>query len=82
MELIKKFGEHNIIIYGTYDKSLFNIRESIKDFTDKQKDVVSLTDTIGRVQESIMLTEQGVYKVLMRSRKPCRPKQRKNFTQY
>ena len=80
--LVKTFEEHNITIYGTFDKPLFkakdigdlldivNIRESVKDFTDKQKDVVSLNDTIGRKQDTIMLTEQGLYKVIVRSRKP------------
>jgi hypothetical protein len=42
---------------------------SIKDFTDKQK-VLSSTDTLGGSQETTMLTEQGLYKVILRSRKP------------
>jgi anti-repressor protein len=45
-----------------------NIREIIKSFNNKQK-VVSLTDTLGGKQNTTFLTEQGLYKVLMRSRK-------------
>jgi prophage antirepressor-like protein len=79
--LVRTFEQNNITIYGTSDKPLFkandigdllgisNIRESIKDFTDKQKGV-SLTDTLGGIQETTMLTEQGLYKVILRSRKP------------
>ena len=78
--VIKQFEELNIQIYGTYETPLFkakdigkmigikNIKDSIKHFTNKQK-VVSLTDTPGGQQESMMLTEQGLYKVLMKSRK-------------
>jgi hypothetical protein len=80
--LVKTFEQNNITIYGTFDKPLFkandigellemvNIKESIKDFTDKQKLGVSLTDPHGRVQITTMLTEQGLYKVILRSRKP------------
>jgi prophage antirepressor-like protein len=83
---IKQFEELNIQIYGTYEEPLFkakdigelleikNIKDSIKHFTNKQKDVAVLTDSIGRRQESIMLTEQGLYKVLMKSRKPIAEK--------
>ena len=79
--LVKTFEQNNITIYGTSDKPLFkandigdllgisNIRESIKDFTDKQRSV-SLTDTAFGIKETTMLTEQGLYKVILRSRKP------------
>ena len=78
--LIKQFNGLNIQVYGTYDEPLFkakdigdllgmsNIREVIKNFNNKQK-VVSLTDTLGGQQNTTFLTEQGLYKVLMRSRK-------------
>ena len=78
--LVKQFQDLNINIYGTYEDPLFkakdigellemsNIRETIKTFNDKQK-VVSLTDTLGGKQKTTMLTEQGLYKVLMKSRK-------------
>ncbi len=78
--LVKQFNGLNIQVYGTYEEPLFkakdigelleikNIRDSIKNFNDKQKGVV-LTDTLRGKQEVIFLTEQGLYKVLMRSRK-------------
>ena len=79
--LIKQFNGLNIQVYGTYDEPLFkakdigdllgmsNIREVIKNFNNKQRCDVSLTDAIGREQNTTFLTEQGLYKVLMRSRK-------------
>ncbi len=79
--LVKQFGELNINIYGTYTDPLFkakdigdlldikNVRESIKDYNDKQKRVVSTTDSTGREQDMLFLTEQGVYKLLFKSRK-------------
>jgi prophage antirepressor-like protein len=78
--LVKQFNGLNIQVYGTFEEPLFkakdigdllgmsNIRETIKGFNHKQK-VVSLTDTLGGQQEVTFLTEQGLYKVLMRSRK-------------
>jgi prophage antirepressor-like protein len=79
--MTKQFEELNVPIYGTYEEPLFkakdigdllgikNIRESIKNFNDKQKCDVSLTDAIGREQITTFLSEDGLYKVLMRSRK-------------
>lgn len=79
--LVKQFKEHNIIMYGTHDKPLFkakdigdllgikDIKSNIRDFTDKQKGVHTM-HTLGGPQEMAMLTEQGVYKLVMRSRKP------------
>lgn len=84
--LIKQFNGLNITIYGTYEEPLFkakdigdfleirNIREVIKKFNKKQRCDVSLTDAIGREQVTTFLTEQGLYKVLMRSRKPIAEK--------
>lgn len=79
--LIKQFKDLDITIYGTYEEPLFkakdigqllemsNIREVIKNFNERQRCDVSLTDAIGREQNTTFLTEQGLYKVLMRSRK-------------
>ena len=79
--LTRQFKEHNITVYGIHDKPLFkakdigdlldigNIRESIKDFSDKQINKI-ITDTGFGMKETLMLTEQGVYKLVMRSRKP------------
>ena len=78
--MVKQFENLNITIYGSYEEPLFkakdigellemkNIREVIKNFNNKQKGV-SLTDTPGGKQEVTFLTEQGLYKVLMKSRK-------------
>ena len=78
--LIKQFNDLDIAIYGTYEEPLFkakdigdlleikNIRDTISNFNEKQKGVV-LTDTLKGKQEVTFLTEQGLYKVLMRSRK-------------
>jgi prophage antirepressor-like protein len=79
--LVKEFNGLNIQVYGTYEQPLFkakdigelldikNIKDTIKNFNSKQKLGVVLTDPHGRLQETNMLTEQGLYKVLMRSRK-------------
>lgn len=84
--IIKQFEELNIPIYGTYEEPLFkakdigelldlkNIRESIKNYNSKQKCEYSLTDAIGRNQNTTFLTEQGLYKVLMKSKKPIAEK--------
>jgi prophage antirepressor-like protein len=79
--MIKEFNGSNIQVYGTYEEPLFkakdigdllemsNIREVIKLFNYKQRCDVSFTDAMGRKQTTTFLTEQGLYKVLMRSRK-------------
>lgn len=79
--MVKQFENLNITIYGTYENPLFkandigelldikNIRDAIKNFNNKQKGV-GLTDTLGGKQEITFLTEQGLYKILMKSRKP------------
>jgi prophage antirepressor-like protein len=78
--LVKQFNGLNIQVYGTFEEPLFkakdigellgikNMRDTISSFNHKQK-VVGLTDTLGGQQEVTFLTEQGLYKVLMRSRK-------------
>jgi len=56
---------------------LANIRESIKDFDEDEKDAVSSTDAIGRQQTIQFLTEPGLYRLLGASRKSfARPFQR------
>ena len=49
--------------------SITNVRPSIADFDDHEK-VVRTTYTRGGDQEATFLTEQGVFKLIMRSRKP------------
>ena len=84
--LIKQFEQFNIEIYGTFDKPLFkakdigdmlgikNIKDTIKDYNSEQKSGVVLTDPHGRPQETNMLTAKGLYKILMKSRKPIAEK--------
>jgi prophage antirepressor-like protein len=79
--LVKTFEQNNITIYGTFDKPLFkakdigdllgisDINSTIRDFTNKQKGMHNM-HTLGGKQETTMLTEQGLYKVILRSRKP------------
>ena len=56
---------------------LVNIRETIKEFDDDEKDAVSSTDSIGRHQIVLFLTELGLYRLLGASRKPfARPFQK------
>lgn len=78
--VVKQFNGLNIQVYGTVEEPLFkakdigdllgikNIRDTVSNFNSKQRRVV-LTDTLGGQQEVTFLTEQGLYKVLMRSRK-------------
>jgi hypothetical protein len=80
--MTKEFKGLNIQVYGTHEEPLFkandignllemsNIRETISSFNIKQRCDVSLTDAMGREQRTTFLTEQGLYKILMISRKP------------
>jgi prophage antirepressor-like protein len=73
--------QYKINIQGTLDEPLFqanqigkilgigNISESLKDFGEDEK-VISITDTLGGKQDTIFLTELGLYRLLGRSRKP------------
>lgn len=79
--LIKTFNAHNIHIFGTLEEPLFraseigdlldmvNIRATISSFDEDEKGV-NIIDTPGGQQDVVMLTEQGLYKLLMISRKP------------
>ena len=85
MDILKAFSlfneNHQINIQGTLDEPLFqanqigklleikNIHCNLQDFDDKHK-VIGSTYTLGGKQETIFLTEYGLYKLLGRSRKP------------
>jgi prophage antirepressor-like protein len=85
MEIIKAFNSNElhteIVIKGTPQDPLFrasdignilditNIRTSIKDFTDREKVVHTMT-TSGGNQHVTFLTEKGLYELLFKSRKP------------
>ena len=86
MEIIKAFTTNrlhaNIVIKGTHENPLFrasdigeileisNIRQHILSFDSTERNDIYLTDIIGRKQQSIFLTEKGLYKLLFKSRKP------------
>jgi prophage antirepressor-like protein len=85
MDILKAFSlletEYPINIQGTPEDPLFqanqiakllgisNIRENLRDFDSDEKHVI-LTDTLGGAQNTMFLTEIGLYKILGRSRKP------------
>jgi prophage antirepressor-like protein len=80
--LIEQFKDFNIEIYGTFDEPLFkakdigdlleikDIRTTLKKFDKDEGHTMPVIDSLGRLQETNMLTEQGLYKMLMISRKP------------
>jgi prophage antirepressor-like protein len=80
--LVEQFKHFNIEIYGTYEEPLFkakdigdllnikNIRQTLTNFDKDEVCNTYVTDSSGRNQEMNMLTEQGLYKMLMISRKP------------
>ena len=86
MDIVKAFTLNElhteITIKGTHNEPLFrasdiglileisNIRSTIKDFDETEKDDVVVTDSIGRQQKVTFLTEKGLYGVLFMSRKP------------
>ena len=68
-------------IYGTFENPLFLAKDvanwiEVKNHrdlltrVDEDEKVVGLTDTLGGIQETWFLTEDGLYEVLMQSRKP------------
>jgi prophage antirepressor-like protein len=90
MEIVKAFNNNelhaNITIKETIEKPLFrasdigeilgfnNIRQTIKDYDNTEKDAVTTSDSTGRKQSITFLTEKGLYKVLFKSRKPIAEK--------
>jgi prophage antirepressor-like protein len=90
MDIIKAFQKNeigvNITIQGTHEEPLFrandiatvleisNIRTSTQDFDITEKYGVHTMDIMGRDQETMFLTEKGLYKVLFKSRKPIAKK--------
>jgi prophage antirepressor-like protein len=80
--LVEQFKHFNIEIYGTFEEPLFkakdignlleikDIRTTLKNFDKDEGHTMPVTDSLGRLQETNMLTEQGLYRMLMISRKP------------
>jgi prophage antirepressor-like protein len=89
MNILKAFEEddqkYDLTILGTYDKPLFkanevakilgitNITTSMTHYTDKEK-VYIKHDTISGLQNTMFLTEFGLYKLMFRSKKPLAEK--------
>jgi hypothetical protein len=83
--LVKQFNGLNIQVYGTYDEPLFKAKDigdlleikdvlsTVKDFDNDEKGV-GYYPTPGGIQQMVMLKEQGLYKILMISRKPIAKK--------
>lgn len=86
MENVRTLQKSNLLgreftIYGTIEQPLFlakdvaeminvnNHRDLLTRIDDDEK-VVGLTDTLGGSQQTTFLTEDGLYEVLMQSRKP------------
>ena len=86
MDVIEAFvlngTTHDVMILWENHKPLFkaadvgailgirHIRSSIEDFSEVHK-VVATTHSLGGPQETTFLTKKGVYRLLMRSRKPA-----------
>ena len=80
--LIKQFQHFNIEIYGTYEDPLFkakdignllsikDIKSTLRDFDKDEVWIMHHADSLGRLQDTNMLTENGLYRLLMVSRKP------------
>ena len=79
--LVKQFKNLNIKIYGTHEEPLFkakdigelleikNIYSTCALLNEKDRDLHTMEDTTGRKQETIFLKENGLYKLLFKSRK-------------
>ena len=82
-----------IVFYNSWEEPLFlakdcagfvevkNHRDLLTRIDDDEK-VVGLTDTLGGEQESTFLTEDGLYEVLMQSRKPIAKPLKKAIKDY
>ena len=80
--LVKQFNGLNIQVYGSYEEPLFkakdigdlleikDIRTTVREFDKDEVHTMPVIDSLGRSQETNMLTEQGLYKLLFISRKP------------
>lgn len=83
-----RFGDCPVRVLGTPDSPRFvaadvgaalgiaNVRESLRRFPEDEKGVSS-TDTLGGHQETLVLTEPGLYRLIFLSRKPAAEKFRR-----
>ncbi len=76
------FNQTEVRIFGTIERPLFvandiaklldikNVRDSISKFEDYEKEGVAIADTLGGMQTTTVLTEAGLYSLILKSRKP------------
>lgn len=76
-----KFKNQQLRVFGTDEKPMFlakevgevlglsNIKENLRNLKPTWRDVVSLTDSIGRLQNQVVISEPAVYKLAFSSRK-------------
>ena len=80
-------GKH-FVIYGTKEEPLFKAKDvaewighsnitRMTESIDEEERCLLLVNTLGGVQECLMLTEDGLYEVLMQSQKPIAKKFKK-----
>ena len=85
MDILKAFSlvgdNYQVNIQGTHENPLFKandigkildikkIKDNIKDFSSDEKEAVSI-GSLGGPQETLFLTEIGLYRIIGRSRKP------------
>ena len=79
------FGNLNLRVFGTHEKPLFvakdicqavgikNPSQKLQTLADDEKDVICSTDTIGRSQEMLCVTEAGLYTLVLRCRDALKP---------
>jgi len=76
------FDGHSVRVLGTADEPLFvandianildikNIHDTLRTFEDYEKGCIDIPDAIGRIRETTILTEAGLFSLIARSRKP------------
>jgi|GEM_PF-1742583 len=80
-EVVKVFENHKVRIIERYGEPWFvakdicevleirNNRAAISSLAEDEKDDVAITDTIGRNQETTIISEPGLYRLIFKSRK-------------
>jgi prophage antirepressor-like protein len=75
------FQDHNIAVYGTWEDPLLkplieeilgirDIRSTLRNLDEGDRNTMPVIDSLGRLQETTLLTESGLYELLFVSRKP------------
>jgi prophage antirepressor-like protein len=92
-ELTQMFEGHEVRMTGTPSNPLFvakdvcdvlgikNSRDAMDSLDDDEKDGVCLTDSIGRKQKTLCVTESGLYHLVFKSRKAAAKRFRRWVTE-